>query len=220
MKKLPLKPTGEIGPVSISAERLQFLKVEFPRTKEEIEKYIVNSFLNSNVELPMKIKGCIQNNQNDFDFTLDTSEGGKYLELMEVAPLENLRGSYEKAPRSYKPYDFADYIVKKIMGKSAKYSGASSSKICLLIYITDWAFTLSDTVVALIQYWMVNAQHSFEYVFFYSPIDQESGITRIIFPTPLEFWANFEPSAYLENEVINFSPLNWEIYKADSEGFV
>jgi hypothetical protein len=218
MKKSPTKPTGVIGPISVSAEGLQFLRVEFPRTKDEIEEYIVNSFLKNSAALPLKINGQVQNQQNDFDFTIDTSEGKKYLELMEIAPLENLRGSYDRAPSSYKPYEFAAYIFQKMMGKSAKYQGAASSKICLLIYITDWSFTLSETVIALLQYWAVQTEHSFENVFCYSPIDQHNGVTKLIFPTPKEYWSKFDPSAYLENEVINFSPLKWEIQKIGLEG--
>jgi hypothetical protein len=93
---------------------------------------------------------------------------------MGIAPLENLRGSYEKAPSSYRPYDFAEYIFAKINRKSERYRGAAASNICLLIYITDWAFTLSQTVVALLQYWSAHQSHSFQYIFCYSPFDVES----------------------------------------------
>lgn len=217
MKRQPTKPTGTIGPVRLSGEGLEFQQIDFPRTKDEVEAFIVRSFLNSSGSLPLAIDNFSQNEQNDFDFTINTSEGRKYLELMEIAPLENLRGSYQSAPSKYKPYDFAEYIFKKMMGKSDKYQGAASSNICLLIYITDWAFTLSETIVALLQYWAAHKQHSFQYVFCYSPIDQNAGVTKLIFPTPLEFWSGFNPEAFRNNEVINLSPLKWELVSSKGD---
>lgn len=161
--------------------------------------------------MPLRISEWKQNHQNDFDFSVVTTEGPKFLELMEIAPLENLRGSYDKAPSSYKPYDFAAYILAKINGKSERYRGAASSNICLLMYITDWAFTLSPTVIALLQYWTAHQSHSFQYIFCYSPIDTESGIANLIYPTPKNFWKSFNPDTYRENVVHNLSPLKWEL---------
>ena len=210
MSKPPRKPTGTLGPIQVSADEAQFLQIEFPRTKEEIEEFIVKSFVRSSESLSPRISSYAQNSQNDFDFSIETAEGRKFLELMEVAPLENLRGSYEKAPSSYRPYDFAQYIFSKINGKSERYRGAASSNICLLIYITDWAFTLSETVVTLLQYWAVQQPHSFQYIFCYSLLDAESGVTDLIYPTPFDFWKEFNPDAYRENIVHNLSPLKWE----------
>lgn len=211
MANSPRKPTGTIGPLQVSAAGAEFLQVEFPRTKEEVEHFILEAFIRDSGSLPLRISEWKQNRQNDFDFSIGTTEGPKFLELMEIAPLENLRGSYDKAPSSYKPYDFAEYILAKINGKSERYRGAASSNICLLMYVTDWAFTLSQTVIALLQYWSAHQSHSFQYIFCYSPIDAESGIAHLIYPTPKDFWKNFSPDAYRENVVHNFSPLKWEV---------
>ena len=118
MKKKPTKPTGNIGVVALSPEGASFQRIEFPRTKDEIEEFIVKAFVGNSAGMPLQIVGFSQNVENDFDFTINTSEGTKYLELMEVAPLENLRGSYAQAPDRYKPYDFALHVAEKITGKS------------------------------------------------------------------------------------------------------
>lgn len=180
----------------VSANGAEFLQVEFPKTKEQIEEFIVSAFVENSRSLPLEIRSYSQNPQNDFDFSVGTNEGGKFLELMEIAPLENLRGSYEKAPSSYRPYDFAEYVFAKINGKSEKYRGAASSNICLLIHITDWAFTLSQTVVALLQYWSAHQSHSFQYIFCYSPLDAESGVANLLYPTPRDFWKDFDSDSY------------------------
>ena len=200
----------------LSANGAEFLQIEFPRTKEQIEQFIVSSFVRNSGSLPLKIGSYTQNSQNDFDFSAETNEGRKFLELMEIAPLENLRGSYEKAPSSYRPYDFAEYIFAKINGKSEKYRGAASSNICLLMYITDWSFTLSQTVVALLQYWSAHQAHSFQYIFCYSPHDAESGVASLLYPTPIDFWKGFDPNSYRENIVHNLSPLKWEFQHGQS----
>ncbi len=205
-----------IGPVKFSGEGIEFQKIDFPRNKEEVEAFIVRSFLNSGGMLPLTINGFSQNEQSDFDFSIDTSEGKKYLELMEIAPLENLRGSYQSAPPKYRPFDFAEYIFKKMMMKSDKYQGVISSNICLLVYITDWAFTISEKVVTLLQYWTANKTHSFQYVFCYSPIDQSTGDARLLYPTHFECWSDFDPEIFRGFEVINFSPLRWQFDHGDN----
>lgn len=211
MANSPRKPTGTTGPLQVSAEGAEFLQLEFPKTKEEIETFIVEAFVRNSGSMPLQISDWKQNPQNDFDFSVETSEGPKFLELMEIAPLENLCGSYDKAPSSYKPYDFAAYILAKINGKSERYRGAASSNIGLLMYVTDWAFTLSQTLIALLQYWTAHQSHSFQYIFCYSPINTECGVANLIYPTPIDFWENFNPEAYRENVVNNLSPLKWEL---------
>ena len=210
MANPPRKPTGTIGPLHLSDEEAKFLHFEFPRTKEKIESFIVEAFVRNSGSIPLRITEWKQNQQNDFDFSVGTTDGPKFLELMEIAPLENLRGSYDKAPSSYKPYDFAANIFAKINGKSEKYRGAASSNICLLMYVTDWAFTLSQTVIALLQYWTSHQSHSFEYIFCYSPIDACYGIPNLIYPTSKDFWKKINPDSYRENVVHNLSPLKWD----------
>ena len=69
--------------------------------------------------------------------TLKIDGESSYLELIEIAPLEHIRGSYEDAPSSYKPYDFAEYILSKLMGKSNKYQNSTNSDIvCTLMYFS------------------------------------------------------------------------------------
>jgi hypothetical protein len=130
---------------------------------------------------------------------------------MEVAPLEDLRGSYDKSPSSYKLYDFAAYILAKINGKSGRYRGAGSSNVCLLMCVADWEVTLSETVIALLQCRATHQSHGFQYIFCYSPIDAESGIANLICPTPRCFWKSFNADAYRKNNVHNLSPLKWEL---------
>src|SRR5690606_18601095 len=130
-------------------------------------------------------------------------------ELMEIAPLENLRGSYASAPSQYKPYDFAQYIYGKAMKKSSRYVGKKSPRIVLLVYVTNWSFILSESVVCLLQYWLQSDPHNFEQVYVHHPVEPGFGFTSLLFPTPAVHWKNFDPATLKDNVVQNLSPLEW-----------
>ncbi|MCC7227811.1 MAG: hypothetical protein IT507_14100 [Burkholderiaceae bacterium] len=208
-KKIHKKPVGTIGPIRLCAAGAEFHKVRFPDTKDEIEALIVQAFASEIMPDGLMITNVDQNAENDFDFFLKTTDGNKYLELIEVAPLENLRGSYKVAPSTYKPYDFAAYILSKVLSKSVRYRGAKKSGIVLLIYITHWSFTLSESVITLLQYWLTTQSHSFERIYCYQPIDPASGVRHLVFPTPLDHWSTFVPDAFKDKLVHNLSPLLW-----------
>ena len=211
MRRLPKKPVGTTGPTRIGPDGINFLKLEFPANKEDIEDFIVAAFSTESLPGGLTIKSRHQNRENDLDFTIKTNFGKKFLELMEIAPLENLRGSYEKAPASYKPFDFASYIHAKAMGKSNHYSSPKKPKIVLLLYVTDWSFTLSESVVCLLQYWFCTQPHCFEWIFTYHPIDQTTGIRHLIYPTPATYWTTFNAESLREIIVHNLSPMEWQV---------
>lgn len=211
--KKPRKPTGISGStkVDFSLEEvvIEPQPLQFPSMKEEIEELMVQGFLNVGLKESLILEpiNYRQNKQDDFDFTLETIEGKKALELMEIAPLEHLRGQYNQAPEQYKPYDFAGYILQKIMKKSNRYTTSTENGLWLLVYATDWRFMLSNTVIELLQFWTVKNSHSFERMYYYHPLAIKDGLVYTIFPTPNYYWNNFNPEDYRDNVTYNFSPL-------------
>ena len=208
----PNKPVGVNGPVKVSvgtdSSTVEFQHLDFPNTKEEIEAFIVHGFLRDAVAnnfLPPVSIAPRQNAQDDFDFTL-TIEGHepKSLELMEIAPLEHLRGSYAVAPAKYKPYELAEYIKTKILKKSERYRTSAGAGIMLLNYVTDWHFVLSESVLRLLQYWLARSSHSFQAIYSYQPIDRAFGVVHVIFPSTSQ--DNFDPEAFRNVEVSNANP--------------
>src|SRR5260370_26399909 len=138
-KMKPQKPVGTTGMTVLSFRQeganATFQELEFPRTKDGIERFIVQGFLRvalSEKLLPALDIQASQNQENDFDFTLRLEDGNvKSLELMEVAPVEHMRRSYQGAPRSYEPYAFAQQILTKLMGKSARYRASTGTGLWL-----------------------------------------------------------------------------------------
>jgi hypothetical protein len=191
-----------------------FQELEFPRTKDEIERFIVGGFLRvgqSGKLLPPLNIQVSQNEENDFDFTLRLEDGNvKSLELMEVAPLGQMRRSYAAAPTSYEPYAFAEQIHTNLMGKSARYRASSGNGLWLLIYVTDWHFVLHERVLELLQYWTANNTHCFEAVYCYSPITSTDGIAQGIYPCAREKWARVDPELYKGRVIYNLDPRGWK----------
>ena len=219
MKRKPTKPTGTtgslriaVGPQGASGE---FQKLQFPRTKEDIEQFLVNGFLKAATErklLPPAVITASQNEQDNFDFDLKIGQRRKSLELMEVAPLENVAGSYEASPATYGQYDFAKDIFDKVLKKSERYRTSTGEGLMLLLYVTDWRFVLSETVVKLLRFWSAHQSHSFEGIYWYSPTAPDYGVAELIYPTAKKDWKTFDPEAYRDKVVINLGPAKWQVF--------
>jgi hypothetical protein len=209
------KPSGKIGITEIKAEEGKqsstFLPVSFPDIKDSIEFTITSSFIRNaskNGYFSFEILEVHQNNENHLDFELTTNEGKKFLELMEIAPLEKSK-SFASSPADYKPYELAQYVLEKLMTKSKKYVGVKKTGIVLLLYITDWKFIFSETLIALLQFCTLGNKHTFEYIYLYQPMTDVAGMTHLIYPTPPEYWAEFDPELYKDNSTTNLNPTGW-----------
>jgi hypothetical protein len=211
------KPTGESGITKITetadGAKVEFMPAIFPATKEAIEAEIAVVFLKLAPQMHVfPCAGCEpqKNPEADLDFTLRCPDGtARKLELMEIAPLEHAK-TFNAASPSYKPYELTQYILAKIHGKSKKYGPARGAEKHLLIYNTDWKFILSESVIALLQYWTLHTSHNFSGIYLYMPMSKVEGVSKLLFPTPLEFWKTFNPDSLRDNVVHNLSPKGWK----------
>lgn len=206
------------GPIKLSTGpsggNAEFLPLSFPKTKEDIETFIVRGFLTTVSRqdiLPSALESLARNELDDFDFTVMTHNGPKYIELMEIAPLEHLGESYNKAHSSYKPYDFARYIMDKILGKSDRYISPTDIGLVLLLYVTDWHFKLNETTLRLLKYWTLDTRHCFEGIYYYSPAFKDTGVAEVIFPTAKDKWIGFNSETYRDVEAFPVDPRGWQI---------
>jgi len=211
----PQKPTGTSGPIrlttGLNGGQAEFVQLSWPKTKGDIEDFIVRGFLNTANKqgiLHASIESLKRNALDDFDFTVTTASGPGYIELMEIAPLEHFGTTYSQAPASYKPYDFAHYILDKILGKSIRYS--SDTQMMLLLYVTDWHFKLDLNTLKLLKYWTAHSRHCFKSIYYYHPVSEENGIAHIVFPTP-DNWLGFNPDKYSRVVASPLDPNDWQI---------
>jgi hypothetical protein len=186
-----------------------FEQISFPREKFEVERKIVANFIASmNMHLSKSSDEFIfwdpaQNDENDFDFTVSTSRGPAYLEQMEVAPLS---GPYDTAPASYKPFEFANVVLEGIKRKSERYPKTMDRDLFLLLYVTHWAFDLSNITAACLQYWTARTPHVFRAIFSYKPLDAHEGAPGWIFPFPPELLGAFNPETVRDSVCLTLDP--------------
>lgn len=219
MSRRKRKPTGTRGPIHVHGSLKDGVTVEherivFPDSKTEVEQFIVTAFVSAAVragKLPTPFVDIRPRPENDFDFVDVGAVRPTYLELMEIAPLEKVNGSYDGAPSSYRSYDFAEVMLGKVLGKSERYSPGKDTRLVLLLYVTDWRFNPSGTVIALLQYWMLTKPHVFSEVYAFCPSSSDDGIVYLIYPTPAAFWRDFDPEAHRSNETFNVDPQGWNV---------
>jgi hypothetical protein len=193
-RRKPKKPRGKMGVVQLSQNRKDALIVEFtlPASKEEIESFVLEEMINSikrtGVDPYQLLSVPIQNSENDFDFTLHTATGIEYLDLLEVAPLENFRGAYENAPSVYKVGELADAILYQISKKNQRYD--AHCEIHLLLYSTDWRFYLEPEVLMFLSYQCSSMDLTFKSIVYFSPLSEHSTPTLVL-PQPREAFSSY-----------------------------
>jgi hypothetical protein len=161
------KPTGSLGHIEIDPEgkASQFVPLTFPRTKEEVEQFVLDKVLTLSNGAATKfyhLTGSpVRNVENHFDFSLPTDSGIQFLDLMEVKPT---RGTHESAPGSYWVWGFAEAVYGELLKKSAKYGVGRSDRIHLLLYNTDWRQVPDRGVLQLLMLWLAHGSHCFRTV--------------------------------------------------------
>ena len=211
------KPTGDIGPIGVSlTDGPEWQKVRFPATKEGIEEYIAQRFVDGANEIRserFRFAHLNRNPQQDLDFTVGVAGRSIYLELLEVAPLNE--GGYETAPPVHRPYDMAEWIFAQIRKKGTR-QGPGLDRI-LLLYVTHWGFHLSGTTVALLQYWLLAEDFGYLEIHIYEPLDAEHGNISTLVPVPREYFTDFDPEKYRDNVVLNLDPAKFELAQTRSK---
>jgi hypothetical protein len=207
------KPTGEIGHVHVRGRNVTFVPVSFPTTKPEIERFILDAALAERHWKPgMKkptgkafelrahygLKGePIQNAESHFDFTLPTESGQTYLDLMEVALLREVGGSFAKATSRYCLGDRADALWAEVSRKSEGYGTGPSSGVHLLLYSTDYRFDLGQGVSALLIHMLHARTHCFRSVVYCVPNPDFTASVRLLHPLSEEKRGRLESEQWL-----------------------
>lgn len=198
------KPTGKTGFTRMSNKGVTFHKLLYPKEKPEIELFIANYFVNQlNSNNTKVIKDFIQNDEDNYDFTLILQSGvQKYLELMEIFPQN---GGYNNATGYYKDLEMAEYIVERIIsGKSIKYE-SKSLPIDLLIYPTGYQFVLSELCKQLIGFLLNSKKIIFNGVFYFSLFDQNTGDACLLYPNN---YSQIDVEKYKNSTTYNLDPEN------------
>jgi hypothetical protein len=191
---MPQKPTGTIGPVTIqvgaSGVTGGHQKIEFPTNKEAIERLIVEMWAAETRKAGGSILSIKQNEEHDFDFTVELPGGTVSLDLVELFYRDGNGRPYDGENIEIDITRFAEQIRDTVMKKSRHYGRATDRPIHLLVYITHWLFWPADVVIRLAQHLLLETPPIIENVFLLAPLDSTAGTCRVLFPSrnPLEGW--------------------------------
>ena len=212
----PQKPTGQTGPITVGIENsdpsARWKKIEFPRAKADIERFVFELWLSETRKAGGTIYESVQNPEDDFDFTLQLPGGPVHLDLTEIFYHDGQQRPYDGQRTRIKSYRFAEQVFNSITAKSDHYGKPGSIPIHLLTYITHWRFSPSEVAIRLVQHFLLETPPIIENVFFLEPFDATAANLRVLFPSrnPLE---GHDPEEFREHGYLNLDPSNWQIVR-------
>jgi hypothetical protein len=169
---------------------LELIPSPLPTEKSGIEARILDLTLKAaefmKIDLYNLVSPPVQNDENNFDFTLDTASGTEYLDLVEIV----LEGGYDGASTSIAVGDMADQMFEQIKKKARKYGTRRRSNIHLLLYSTHWKFLPNESLISLLSLYCVRKHHGFKTVAVMMPIMDEAAVLWKCFPAALEITSN------------------------------
>ena len=206
------KPQGESGPIRIGDGGTEWQVIEFPRQKEERECLIARLFVEgfghyvvTQSEPSFAPFGQpLKNEENNLDFTVETSRGVKLMELAEFAPLTTHGPKFATAPAVIQPHEKANLVEQLIHNKSGHQGGEDRF---LVLYITEHGFWIDPiTIERVRRKLLVNPPH-FDRVYYVSVRDLNSASVSEIFPgKPHHIFGQFGDAQLDNNRAMLSSP--------------
>ena len=177
------KPTGFIFVSENGTNR----RVQFPSVKSDIEDVIATGLVKWMAERPrnftVRLVSIHQNIENANDFAAISDLGPCELELVEYAPLDRFKGSYQETPHTVKLSEIHDDILSLIGKKHEKYGGRCQN-ILLCIYVTHAGFNLPGPVIAHLKVALAG-KFSFAAIYFCLPLDENNVASTQLTPQTL-----------------------------------
>ncbi len=180
-KKRPNKPTGELGSLQVGTGSATYRRQQWPSEKFAIEAVVLQKAIRF-ANLYDLTQPPRHNEENDFDYTLTTTRGEEDLDLMEVVLRSRLdKGGYKALPPSYNIAEIVAAILEGIRHKTRRY-GRAARPLHLLIYSTDWRFSLLPRVVDTLAAAVAHEKHIFTTITYFRPDDHACGTVELVFP--------------------------------------
>jgi hypothetical protein len=185
--RAPRKPQGQSGAIRFTSEGPAWRPTRFEQEKAARELQISEMFVRATERFIMResepkyrpFVNLTQNEEDDLDFTLDTAQGRKKLELAEFAPLRKYGPQFENAPRTILSGDKAKIAIVEIRRKSEHQGGRERM---LLLYSTEHAFKLDPGAVELMRRALMADPPRFERIYYVSPHDETDGTAWEVYP--------------------------------------
>ena len=197
------KPRGVNGSVFVGAGLSpEFQKLNFPDEKSEMESNVMRAALSISEKMQPSFYGLTGevrlNSENDFDFSLPVKGGIEYIDLAEIT-IGMDKGGHENAPSSHVVGEFVDAAWKIVESKDRKYGGGRAINVHLLLFITDWKFSLSPSCIRLLSVYCKKRAHQFKSIAYFLPINPGGGIFTPIFPAGEDLNISLQEELRLRN---------------------
>jgi hypothetical protein len=195
------KPQGKSGPFGGGPNGPTWFVIPFPEDKTERERLIANLFVKAfdrwvatQSEPTLAPFGQPkQNEENDLDFTVETSVGPMQMELAEFAPLSDFGPRFADAPRSLHPREKAEHAIKLIDMKSAHQGG---ERRFLVIHATEHGFWLDPNTIERMRRAFQKSPPRFDRVYWISIHSLDEASVSEIFPgTPHHLFSDADLDA-------------------------
>lgn len=212
------KPRGISGSTRLTggSPTGEFIPLQLPNDKASIERVMCDGAYGALQLAGREVwptgKVPRQLAEDNFDFAFDTAPELAYLDLAEVAPLSEHGGRYENAPRTFKRKKLVNAVKSVVQKKAMHYGLNRKVTVHLLLYVTDYRFRVSDTVVVLLRIALARTHYAFKSVCFYAPVTIETGVLHILWPSPdgVPFLSTQQERELLEGTLTNFDPRYWK----------
>jgi hypothetical protein len=211
----PKKPTGMIQRAIFKPSSLTVQKITFPDTKEGIELLIANSYSNCANTAGVSVDIVKQNDTSDLDFNANFEGKEVYLELTEIALLG--RGGYKSASTSYEILPFAVKVAEQIRKKAEKYMGVTKTPIILLLYSTDWRFSVVSQALEYLQFMMHDGRHGLARIELISFSGDGTACLDSIYPPHRKEWSDYD-ATHIVNKGVVFADVSKPLPRSEWPG--
>ncbi|TIL64498.1 hypothetical protein [Mesorhizobium sp.] len=155
----------------------------------------------------------VQNDENDIDFTVMTSQGRQRMELAEVAPLKQHGGNFAKAPRSISTKQKAEAVVELVAKKSMRQGDVDRF---LVLYATEQGFKVDVLTVERLRRHFEKTPPKFERVFFAGiHADLTTSFVSELFPGTPHHWFAGMTDEQLDGKSAAIHPLDMQVFFGD-----
>lgn len=187
MSRSRSKPKGKSGPFGGGPNGATWFVIPFPDDKAERERLIAKLFVQAFDRWVATESDPTfapfgepeQNEENDLDFTVDTSVGSMKMELAEFAPLSDFGPRFADAPPSLHPREKAEHAIRLVEKKSAHQGGG---RRFLVIYATEHGFWLDPNTIERMRRMFKDSPPRFDRVYWISIHSLNEASVSEIFP--------------------------------------
>ncbi|WP_440637284.1 hypothetical protein ACSHT2_25605 [Bradyrhizobium sp. PUT101] len=183
---MPKKPAGQVGPFVVrqTAEgpSAEWKKIAWPEEKSAQEQFVMDCFVEEFRKRGATINKVIQNEENNFDFRIQTPGGDINIDLTEFVYFDGKGNPFEREGAWVNCLECAKALASLVENKSRHYGRPGTTAVDLVVYATHWQFRPDQTTIALAQTILGTMHLTMENVFLVLPLGPKRATFYLLHP--------------------------------------